>query len=183
MSDIEDEPIIESVEEPKTKTVTVHRRGRKQSTEVEIPLSKKDTIQAPREEEPPAVLTVKEKKKITNPKILEGLAKGRAIRDENRRIKKEAQDKLAEEWAMKKANNRIKQELKIKGAIVGDDDVDSDEDTKPVVAIQPKKAKKKRVVYLPPESDSEEEVVYKRIPAKKKPVEVPIELPPQRIFW
>lgn len=73
---------------------------------------------------------------------------------------------LKDKAVIKKANNLIKEKLKIKETLGVQDDNDSDEEI--IIPIQPKKPKKKQIVYLPPESDSEEEVIYKRAPRKNR---------------
>lgn len=181
MSDTESVAAPEPVQTPETpeittKKVLVCRRQRKTGVVIERPLKVGEEPDSVSEPEP---VVAEKKKRVVSQKTLDALAKGRELRDANAKARKEAREKLAEEWAMKKANNKIKKELEIKKAIVGDDDVDSDEDVKPVIAVQKTKPKKKKVVYLPAESDSEEEIIYKRKPVVKK------ELPPapQRIFW
>lgn len=120
------------------------------------PVQDNQTIQAPKVKRP------------MNQKQLDNLAKGR----ENAKLKREEMKKhkedLISQLAIKKANNIIKSKLKIKKEF-GLEDADSDEEDI-IVPIQPKKPKKKQIVYLPPESDSEEEIVYKKeFPVARKP--------------
>jgi formylmethanofuran dehydrogenase subunit D len=90
-----------------------------------------------------------------------------------------------ESLAVKKANNIIKKKLNLKKDF-GLTYVNSEEGEEIIVPIQPKEPKKKQVVYLPPESDSEEEIVYMKAPARKskpKAVEPVIEIPQYSFFY
>ena len=123
--------------------------------------TKTASIEAPKVKRP-----VSEKQK-------DNLKKGR----EALKAKKELQLKQKEEYlqklSIKKTNDYIKSKAKLKKDF-GLNPEDSEEE-EPIVQIQPKKPKKKQVVYLPPESDSEEEIVYKRTAKPKaKPEPEPI---------
>lgn len=111
-------------------------------------------------------------KRVMNDKQKENLAKGREKAKETLRLKREQAQKdkeeLIEQMAIKKANSLIKSKLKLKKDFKLEEADDEDEDI--IVPIQPKKPKKKQIVYLPPESDSEEEIVYKKeMPSYRKP--------------
>lgn len=128
--------------------------------ETDTAVSKSEQLQAP-----------KVKRKVSL-KQQENLKKGR----ESLKAKKEAQLKEKEEYlqklSIKKTNNYIKSKAKLKKDFgLNPDDSDDEE---PIIQVQPKKPKKKQVVYLPPESDSEEEIIYKRAPkAKPRPAPEP----------
>ena len=129
-------------------------------------VSKSERLQAPKV------------KREVSLKQQENLKKGR----ESLKAKKEAQLKEKEEYlqklSIKKTNNYIKSKTKLKKEFGLDPD-DSD-DEEPIIQIQPKKPKRKQIVYLPPESDSEEEVIYKRAPKPKpkpEPKPEPIQQP------
>lgn len=119
--------------------------------------------------------------KITDEKRLLALAEGRKKRDANAVKRKEENQKTIDEIVIKKANRIIKRKLNLKHSIVGDEDVD-DEDDELIIPIQPKKPKKKKIVYLPDVSDSEEEIVYKKPPKAQKPV-APVAPVDIKIFW
>lgn len=107
-------------------------------------------------------------KRPMNQKQLDNLAKGRENAKLRREEMKKHKEDLISQLAIKKANSMIKNKLKIKKDF-GLEDADSEEEDI-IVPIQPKKPKKKQVVYLPPESDSEEEIVYKKeLPAVRRP--------------
>lgn len=138
--------------------------------ETESIVSKSDTLQAPKV------------KREVSLKQQENLKKGR----EALKAKKEAQLKQKEEYlqklSIKKTNNYIKSKTKLKKDF-GLNPEDSEEE-EPIIQVQPKKPKKKQVVYLPPESDSEEEIVYKRAPKPKakprpEPEPEPVQQPQQ----
>jgi len=70
--------------------------------------------------------------------------------------------------AIKKANALIQKKLKLKKDFKIEDAHNEVKDI--IVPVQPKKPKKKQIVYLPPESDSEEEIIYKKeMPSYRKP--------------
>ena len=98
------------------------------------------------------------------------LAKGRAIRDEKRKIQTEEDQKKIDELVVKKAEKLVKlqvrkdKELK---SMLGNGDDDEVEVEERII----KKPKKKKIIYRE-ESDSEEEVIVK----KKKPEMI---LPPK----
>jgi hypothetical protein len=131
------------------------------SDEPDLTETKTGSIEAPKVKRP-----VSEKQQ-------DNLKKGR----EALKAKKELQLKQKEEYlqklSIKKTNDYIKSKAKLKKDF-GLNPEDSEEE-EPIVQIQPKKPKKKQVVYLPPESDSEEEIVYKRTAKPKaKPEPEPI---------
>ena len=103
-------------------------------------------------------------KRVLNEKQKEAvainLAKGRAKRDENRKLKMEEDKKKAEELIAKKAERilktQTKKETQIKN-LIGLDDNDNDEIIEERII---KKPKKKKIIYRE-ESDSEEEVIIK----------------------
>jgi len=105
-------------------------------------------------------------KRVLNEKQKEAvainLAKGRAKRDENRKLKLEEDKKNAEELIAKKAERMLKtktkKETQIKN-LIGLDDEESIEER--II----KKPKKKKIIYRE-ESDSEEEIIIK--PKKKE---------------
>ena len=102
------------------------------------------------------------------------LAKGRAIRDEKRKLQKEEDQKKIDELVVKKAEKLVKiqvrkdKELKSMLGTVDDDEVEVEER----IIIKPKR---KKIIYRE-ESDSEEEVVVK----KKKPV-IPVNVPKETL--
>ena len=126
---------------------------------------------------PKRVLNEKQKEAVSI-----NLAKGRAKRDENRKLKMEEDKKNAEELIAKKAERilktKTKKETQIKN-LIGLDDDDNDEIIEERII---KKPKKKKIIYRE-ESDSEEEVIIK---PKKKVVKnedliVPV-IPPKPSF-
>jgi cell division protein FtsL len=123
------------------------------------------------------IVAPKQKRQLTE-KQKEILAKGREKGKEQLRLKREQAKKekqeLIEQLAIKKANNLIKKKVGLKKDFDLEDADEDEEDI--IIPIQPKKPKKKQIVYLPPESESEEEIVYKRAPAGRRPVKQ--ELPP-----
>ena len=106
-------------------------------------------------------------KRVPNEKTLLCLAAGRAKKKENETNRKASNERLAEEWAMKKAMNIVKREGYIKKENMGSEKIDENESEKDETVVI-KKPKAKKIVYV---SDSEEEVVYVR---KKKIPVVPI---------
>jgi hypothetical protein len=102
------------------------------------------------------------------------LAKGRAIRDEKRKLQKEEDQKKINELVVRKAEKLVKiqvrkdKELKSMLGPVDDDEVEVEER----IIIKPKR---KKIIYRE-ESDSEEEVVVK----KKKPV-IPVNVPKETL--
>lgn len=136
-------------------------RGRKKAAEtqqVEI---------APKIEETESILAELPKtKRVPNEKTLNALKAGREKLSQRWDEQRKQREEYAEKIAIKKANQVIRAKQNIKKQL-GAEDLSSDEEH-PIVQIQPVKPKKKQVVYLPPESDSEEEVIYKRAPPKQK---------------
>ena len=127
-------------------------------TNEEIESVEEETIvQKPK---PKRVLNEKQKEAVAI-----NLAKGRAKRDENRKLKMEEDKKKAEELIAKKAERilktQTKKETQIKN-LIGLDDNDNDEIIEERII---KKPKKKKIIYRE-ESDSEEEVIIK--PKKKE---------------
>lgn len=111
------------------------------------------------------------KKRVLNEKQREAvainLAKGRAKRDENRKLKQEENLKLKEELIVKKAQQITKKEEKLKNLIgLADDQPDEIEER------ITKKPKKKKIIYRE-ESESEEEVIIKKKEKKTLPKEAP----------
>lgn len=108
-------------------------------------------------------------KRVLNEKQKEAvainLAKGRAKRDENRKLKMEEDKKKATELITKKAERilktQTKKETQLKN-LIGLDDNDNDEIIEERII---KKPKKKKIIYRE-ESDSEEEIIIK--PKKKQ---------------
>jgi hypothetical protein len=103
-------------------------------------------------------------------KTKESLAKGREKLNKKWEEDRKRKEELTEKYAIKKSNKMIKEKLAIKKQMgIAEDD---SEDEEPVKIIQPTKPKKKQTIILPAQSDSEEEVVYKKAPTKKdvKPV-------------
>jgi formylmethanofuran dehydrogenase subunit D len=131
----------------------------------------------------------KKPKRPVSQKVLANLAKGRekareALNAKHEAIRKQKQEYI-ESLAVKKANNLIKKKLNLKKDF-GLTDVNSEEEEEIIVPIQHKKAKKKQVVYLPQESDSEEEILFKKAPARKskpKDVDQVIEVPQHRLVF
>lgn len=115
-------------------------------------------------------------KRVLNEKQKEAvainLAKGRAKRDENRKLKKEEDIKEAEKMVVKKAERilktKTKKETQLK-SLIGLDDNEEDIEERII-----KKPKKKKIIYRE-ESDSEEEVIIKRLP--KKAIDTPPVVP------
>lgn len=126
------------------------------------------------------------KKRIPNEKTLNALKAGRERLSQKWDEQRKEREAYAEKIAIKKANQIIRAKQNIKKQM-GADDLSSD-DEQPIVQIQPVKPKKKQVVYLPPESDSEEEVIYKKAPkqkqslAKHDPVPAPVSQMPKIVF-
>ena len=120
-----------------------------------------EPIQAPIEDAPKI-----KQKKVVSEKTLLALKAGREKRDELRKQRMESRQELTEKIAIKKANNILREKLAIK-KMMNAEHLSSDEEEL-MIPIQPKKSKKKQVVYLPPESDSEEEIVYKKTPKQPK---------------
>jgi hypothetical protein len=133
------------------------------------------------DEEPIILEKPKTKEKKPRPPLTEAqkeqgranLAKGRAIRDENRVKRLEENKKIAEEIVEKKVEKVIKSKQKKEKEIKKLINYDSDDNTEIEEHITvKKKPKKKKIVYREEEeSDSEEEVVV--IKKKKKTLETP----------
>lgn len=104
------------------------------------------------------------KKKVVSEKTKEALAKGREKLKEKWTEDQKRRQELNEKYAIKKANKMIKEKLNIKKSL-GVEDLDSEEE-EPIKLIQPKKPRKKQIIMMDPESESEEEVIYKKAPQK-----------------
>lgn len=96
------------------------------------------------------------------------LAKGRAVRDAKRDVKREEDKKKAEELILKKAErlkkNQENKAKQLKKVIYAEEDDEEVEVEERII----KKPKKKKIIYRE-ESDSEEEVIVKRQPKKELP--------------
>lgn len=142
---------------------------------------------------------IQKPKRTLNEQQKANLAKGRELgrlrlKEKSNKVKEEKQQatdelqklqlansQLKNKAVIKKANELIKEKLKIKKTLdVPVENEDSDEE-EIIIPIQPKKPKKKKVIYLPPESDSEEEIVYKKPPSKPKKRETVVEAPEPQI--
>jgi hypothetical protein len=138
------------------------------------------------EEAEEKVAIQKPKRKLTDKQmetVTANLAKGRAIRDEKRQVRKEAdlvkqeQDKarmedIVAKKAVKLANKQAMKETKLK-QLIGEGLSEDDNDVEIEERIF-KKPKKKKIIYRE-ESDSEEEVIIKK---KRPQVHVAAPLPP-----
>ena len=147
------------------------------------PLAEKEEhIQDEESAEEETIVQKPKPKRVLNEKQKEAvainLAKGRAKRDENRKLKMEEDKKKAEELIAKKAERilktQTKKETQIKN-LIGLDDNDNDEIIEERII---KKPKKKKIIYRE-ESDSEEEVIIKpkKKEIKKEEVVVPVQKP------
>ena len=147
------------------------------------PLAEKEDEESAEEE---TIVQKPKPKRVLNEKQKEAvainLAKGRAKRDENRKLKMEEDKKKAEELIAKKAERilktQTKKETQIKN-LIGLDDNDNDEIVEERII---KKPKKKKIIYRE-ESDSEEEVIIK--PKKKeikKEIIEPVVVPSKPVF-
>jgi len=130
----------------------------------------KEPIQAPK------------KKRVVSEKTLLALKQGREALSkkwENDRI---TNKEMEEKYAIKKANKVIKHKMNIKKkyGVEGEDS----EDEEPIQIIKEKKPKKKQIIVMPAESDSEEEIIYKKL-SKKTPQAPQPPQPPQqgKIFF
>jgi hypothetical protein len=139
------------------------------------PLAEKDQEESIEEEE--TIVQKPKPKRVLNEKQKEAvainLAKGRAKRDENRKLKMEEDKKIAEELIAKKAERIIKTKTKKEKelkTLIGLEDEESVEER--II----KKPKKKKIIYRE-ESDSEEEIIIKpkkrEIITKKEEIVVP----------
>lgn len=148
-------------------------------------VSKEVTLDLEEIETEPEVEVIQKPKRTLTDKQREAvainLAKGRAVRDAKRDVKREEDKKKAEELVMKKAeklkknqNNKTKQ---LKKVIYAEDDDDEVEVEERII----KKPKKKKIIYRE-ESDSEEEVIVRRQPKKELPApKAPEQVIPQPI--
>lgn len=117
---------------------------------------------------------VKQKRK-PNEKTLNALKAGREKLNQKWDEQRREREEYAEKIAIKKANQIIRAKQNIKKQMAAEDL--SSEDEQPIIQIQPVKPKKKQVVYLPPESDSEEEIIYKKAPKQRKDLVNHIQIP------
>lgn len=115
------------------------------------------------------------KKRQVSEKTKEALAKGREKLKEKWTEDHKRRQELNDKYAIKKANKLIKEKLNIKKSL-GVEDLDSDEEEL-IKLIQPKKPRKKQIIMMDPQSESEEEIVYKKAPQKhNKPVKQEIQI-------
>jgi hypothetical protein len=108
-------------------------------------------------------------------KTKDALAKGREKLNKKWEEDRNEKAQLIEKYAIKKANKKIKEKLGIKKQMgISEEDTEEEE---PIKVIQPIKPKKKQTIILPEQSDSEEEIVYKKAPTVKKDVKPVIKEP------
>lgn len=146
----------------------------------EIKIDNIDTIANITNNETPSSPIVAQKKRGAtkgqlSEKTKESLAKGREKLNAKWQEDRKRKEELTEKYAIKKSNKMLKEKLAIKKQMgIAEEDTEEEE---PIKVIQPTKPKKKQTIVLPPQSDSEEEIVYKKAPTIKKDVKPVIKEP------